>query len=208
LKLYHSTTQQAAEKIVKLQSIYPTKFNFEGYMDVVLDNIDIYPDYYDLPTRVQGMRQVPFLGNGIYCFDNPKSATEYIIDGSVIILDITEMTSELDIDAPETQLFLMDFLDVGFKRYIIQRMFDEELKLSYELLRRKLINFLIFDKGTKAESVCYAIIIFLLVNFYEKSFGEPLQASLIGHDFIDGDTVGKYYVLREITLISKITLLV
>ncbi|MFT8633621.1 MAG: hypothetical protein ABF741_12075, partial [Liquorilactobacillus ghanensis] len=101
---FHSTTVEGYNSIKRTGIINPTEFEVSQYLDEVLPDISCLSS--PLPTYVFNMRSIPYLGNGIYCFNCKEGAREYQNDSKIICIDYDDEYKCLDFDEPEILLKL------------------------------------------------------------------------------------------------------
>lgn len=216
LKLYHSTLKK--KEILENNNLKVSKrFNYLNYLRFLLKQS------YEMkePWKLKGSypeargRQAPFMGHGIYCFDNKENAVEYQSSSEVIEIDYLSDHSELDLDDALALLNLLDCLSE------IDDLIDEHVsseavsdwKFLIDLLRLCIIE----EFETSGPAV--GLILFILEYFHKKSssdsilrnfYEEVVASDLLIRSFYDKmnkDVKSKhrYFLIKNKGKIQKIS---
>ncbi|WDT64699.1 hypothetical protein NV391_06785 [Companilactobacillus crustorum] len=163
---YHSTSSKNKNKIIKSSMIVPTKFDITKYLDVILPNFD---GTLKVPEIVKGQRMVPYLGEGVYCFDNYNSAASYQVNNDVVTIEYDDKCEKIDLDNPIFLIKLDNYLNEEFDDELNKKFLDEDVKLGYKVLKNTILYYIYDEKNfEKVFPQMFAIIIFLLYDFRNK----------------------------------------
>ena len=117
-----------------------------------------------------GGRQAPFMGQGIYCFDNKQHAVEYQSSSQVVEIDYLSDHSELDLDNPHV---IWDLLDCLIEiDDLIDKHVDSEAVSDWKFLINLLRLCIIEEFETSEPAV--GLILFILEYFHGKSSSDSL----------------------------------
>jgi hypothetical protein len=200
---FHKTCEKSCDEIVQSQHIKPTCFAVEEYLDSVLPCLD---GSFKFPQFVHGMRQIVYLGNGVYCFDNQIAAYKYgneqIECPKVVKVNYSDDYSLTDFDSPEVLLKLDNIFSDGFLTKISKRVFDDEdLVKSYKILTKRVLEYLHkIEIEEKEFPQMFTIIIFLLEQFANVPSNE--SPDVIKKKFSEYDF--PYFVIRNTEKIKRL----
>lgn len=197
MDLYHSSKEKDYIKIIESQNFkIKRKFKYSKYVDHLIDTITIYKNPHNLPGDYPGSYvQAPFMGHGIYCFNNLEDAEQYQSNGKVLKITIKEDTSSLNMDDEDVLYSFVTMLK-SCREKIIRDIKDEETKKNYLLLVELIAACLYEDFENSQPAV--AIILF----FYESLLENKLP-DLIIRTF--SKSPSPYYLLKNNKVILKIS---
>lgn len=202
MDFFHSTSKKNADKILAQGHIDPTQYNFPYFMDKLLDNINAYDSYIDFPNRWLGVPEIPWLGNGVYCFKFLDEAQAYTPNSAIIKIEVCTPL-EFDFDSPEDLMMIANYLQNEFKEDLQNKFFDDEVVNAYLMVGTFLLDFIMvgMDDSSKSQCVCLSIILFILVTIRKK----PFKPDVVSYKFKLDDVVGKYYTIRKQEIIKGLT---
>lgn len=188
LRLYHST--RVKSKIISENKLkINTSFNYTKYLEHLLtvsykmeEPIQIVGSYPGAP------RQAPFMGHGIYCYDNYLDAEKHQSKSEVLIINYSEIYSELDLDSHLQLKDLMEkLLDIAEND--IEKLPDNNSKSGW----RSLIYLLIVCVYKEFEQcqVSVGIILFILTYFKKINKYDVVNRSFYDIIGIQGDSKQK-----------------
>lgn len=138
LQLFHNS--QNKDGLLKSKQFRKPVFNYVLYMDHLIEvihkdtNNNIYiPNIYN-----EQKIQPPYMGVGIYCFDNYQFALEYDSVGQVVEVQYKPPYDYLDLDNPEDQLMILSVLDSGEEK--IKELFKQKDEQQSALLLLELVK--------------------------------------------------------------------
>lgn len=168
MDFFHKTNLTNFKKIVKNQYISVTHFETSEYLDCIFPSLD---SKHSLPRFAKPtMREIIYLGDGVYCFDNQFAAYKYEIGAEhprVVKVKYSDEFRLVDFDSPEVLLQLDDYLSDDFLQKIGEAVIDdEELIDRYKMLLAKVQIYLHnMDKEEEKFPAMFTIILFLLEHF-------------------------------------------
>lgn len=167
MDFYHSTTFKSRQLIIKENNLRKTEYDFPHYLDVIFNYYDSNKKIDFLPDVIQGQRQVPYLGDGVYCFDNKQAALNY--NEETFITIHCDKPNILDVDEPEFKLALYEFFAQKLMDVVKEKFYDEDMKQGYAYLSEYLLNKL-YDiedcsSATKFPYEDFALMLFLYFTF-------------------------------------------
>lgn len=204
MRLYHSTLN--SEEIIKKNQIKPnTSFNYINYVNHILDNSSILKAG-ELMGKYPGSRtQAPFMGNGVYCFNDVEKAKIYQSNAEVVIIDC-EPTDIYDFDDPEWLFGTFNYLNNEVTEKITN-LYKENESMKFGWLT--LVEFLIrcIQQNFKKNEPALGIVIFILNEFMRKE-----RPDLIINTFYDtielskGNEIEvKYFLIKNTNKITGLS---
>ncbi|WP_429966844.1 hypothetical protein [Enterococcus sp. AZ058] len=130
---YHSTYQK--KKILKDDKIKEQQFNYIKYIEYILDVLT-KQDVEDMkiPYSYPGAKiQAPFMGIGIYCFDNLVSAASYKSQAKIVNILYHNDFTLFDLDDPIVKAHIYIILEDEAER-VINEMSDVNSKEVWLLI--------------------------------------------------------------------------
>lgn len=196
MEFYHSTTEEARKSILANSYINPTKFDFSSYLDRVLPTLS---EDSKLPKMLIGQRSVPYLLEGIYCFNVIEGARTYRESGSVITLSCDTPSEMLDVNDPNFLMRLDDFFNDELMKIIELKIFDKEYVNYYRILKEIILDYLYdIDNTDRDFPQIYAIMLFLFYNFKQENVPDVLFKQFPEFPY-------PYYVINNISLVKQVS---
>lgn len=159
LELFHNSRDK--EGLLKSGQFRKPIFNYINYMNYLMDTIHIdsnnkvcIPNGY-----IEQQIQPPYMGVGIYCFDNYEYALAYNVAGEVVQVLYKEPFNHLDLENPTDQLKIINALDQGEEK--IKMLFKEENDQAAALLLLELAKTAFMTNFEKSEPII-GIMLFIL----------------------------------------------
>ncbi|MDT7016188.1 hypothetical protein [Latilactobacillus curvatus] len=169
MEFYHSTTEEARDAILKNNKIQITHYNMVNYIDAVLPELKAGGKI-KLPSSIRGMRSVPYLGEGIYCFDDLEGADEYTPEHDAVVKIECTDKEILNLDATDFLEKLFYFLKFEFDEFLESKWFSDETKAEYKVLKKQAINYVLDLDDGDAEEIpeMNAVFLFLIFDLQQK----------------------------------------
>ncbi|MGX7329796.1 hypothetical protein ACWOEC_10825 [Enterococcus bulliens] len=207
MELYHSTNKK--EKIIEENKLKVNKtFNYRKYLEYVLS---IVKQFENKPEKLVGnypgsRTQSPFMGQGIYCFDNYEDAINYQSQSQVVTIDFDNVSIILDLDDPMVLLDVLAALE-EVDRKIDSEIKEEDIKYKWHLLCEILIASLYeeFENSQPAVGLILKVFDWFKVNF--NSSPDLIVRSFydkIASDSSDDISKNKYYLIKNSNKIKSI----
>lgn len=182
--------------ILKAGQIRATKFDFSDYLEKVLPSVDTVPN---LPAQVLGQRAVPYLGEGIYCFNQIEGAIAYPNGTSVVTITYSQTNNSVDVDDPKFLLNLEEFLSNEFMNSLTKgRFYDAETVENYRILKENVLNLLYEDDSSRNCPQVYAIALFLFYWAQRLDYPDILYKKFPECKYT-------YYLLKKLELVENVS---
>lgn len=203
LELYHSTTQK--EIIIAQNKLKKnTRFKYIKYLEYMLSSTYLMKDHNDFIGYYPGGRtQAPFMGIGIYCFDNIIAASSYQSCGEFIQITYSDDNIFLNLDDPETILNIFLLLEEALKS-IESKITDKDAVYGWKALLEILIDCVMNEFENCQPSVGLILFVLNYLDFLETP-------DLIARNFsikstLEEDTtnLNRYYLISNMDKIEKI----
>lgn len=202
MQLYHSTPNK--KDIIKGKKIsINKKFNYNKYLEYILTNSHNMKTPEQLPgnyTKFGG--SAPFMGHGIYCFDNEEDANVYQANCEVLEIHYEDECSKFDLDDEVVLLTVSDYLDELESKFSED---DTKLeKFSGWLNLIALLKLCLYDDFKTSEP---AVGLILFILYYHKKINR--SDLLIRSFYVKIDVVGelenkqKYFLISNKSKIEK-----
>lgn len=194
---YHNTPKPT--EILKRQKIKLRKFDYSKYLSYVISYTsadDIVAG--NLPTSYPKCRcQIPYMGNGIYCFEKKIDASNYQ-NGSVITIICKDDIAIINLDDPRTLYETYMILKREGNKYI-EDMTDPESKKKWNLLLELIISS--FQKRFESNStIIIGVFMFFWQKIMKKKLSDVYKKEF--HDILNPD-LGPYCLINTTTKILK-----
>lgn len=207
MELYHSTNKK--EKIIEENKIKVNKtFNYEKYLEHVLS---IVKQFENKPEKLVGNYpgsriQAPFMGQGIYCFDNYDDAITYQSQSQVVTIEFDDLSIILDLDDPMVLLAVLAALEEVDGK-IDSEIKEEDINYKWHLLCEILKASLYeeFKNSQPAVGLILKVFDWFKVNFdsspdlITRSFYAKIAIGSSGNI-----TKNKYYLIKNSNKIKSI----
>ncbi|MDG4971393.1 hypothetical protein [Lactococcus lactis] len=193
MHLYHSTPNK--EDIIKNKKINVNKkFNYTKYLEYILVNSHWMKTPDQLPgnyTKFGG--SAPFMGHGIYCFDNEKDALDYQANSEVVDIHYQNDCSKMDLDDEMVLLSISNYLDELEYKFKEECTDKEVLPGWLHLIA--LLKLCLYDEFKTSEPAV-GLILFILC-FYKKINRSDLliRSFYVKIGLVDEEVNKKRYIL-------------
>lgn len=193
MHLYHSTPNK--EDIIKNKKINVNKkFNYTKYLEYILVNSHWMKTPDQLPgnyTKFGG--SAPFMGHGIYCFDNEKDALDYQANSEVVDIHYQNDCSKMDLDDEMVLLSISNYLDELEYKFKEECTDKEALPGWLHLIA--LLKLCLYDEFKTSEPAV-GLILFILC-FYKKINRSDLliRSFYVKIGLVDEEVNKKRYIL-------------
>lgn len=195
MELYHSTTQK--QKILSEKKIRKnTSFRYLEYLKHLLDHVTESTSTESLSWNYPGSkRQAPFMGNGIYCFDNVQSALSYQTKSEVIKIQCSTDCEVLDLDKYQDIMNLFKSIEDA-EKVLVDKIKDKDAVKGWQSLLL-LLKECIMDEFINCQQAV-GLIIYVLNYLVGYKIEEIIT---ISYDKTAGP---KYYIITNPAKIEKI----
>lgn len=200
MNLYHSTTDK--NKIIEKNKLrVNTRFDYRKYLIYLLENHFLMQKPRDLRGSYPSSKvQAPFMGRGIYCFDNKEDALSYQSMSQVVHIQYSDEYDLFDLDNELKMVELLRKLETA-SDHLEDKIINKEALTGWKALLEFLKLCIIeeFEECEPAVGLIFYVINYLLSNDYPdllaKTFDNQVQADKINN---------KYYVIINTGKIEKI----
>lgn len=198
MDFFHNTFTK--NKILTSKKIKPTQYNYTRYINHILNTIfrDINGEIKIPETYPGAPRQAPFMGNGIYCFDNFSDCEKYQ-SGSVLTIEYEDSYNELDLDSVQKKLEIFKLLE-NEAVSVINNFSDVDDKNAWFLLLE--IVRTSFYNNFKDSQPVVGILLHLLYEILNKDQNAIISKKF--YDMIETDKEMKYYLIKDQTKICSL----
>lgn len=165
---YHSTTKTRKAEILRKQSVKFSAFDINKYLNRLLQTVTRNDKLEDIPVSYPGApRLAPYMGNGLYCFDNYEEAESYqsTSTNEVVTVNMVEKFSKYDFDTLQVKLEIYSLLNNELQDFV--KTIDDEDRLPWTAIIELLKQALYSDFKTKPEMV--GILIHILREISPKN---------------------------------------
>lgn len=183
---YHNTFDITKKIMVKTQKMKPSTFNYMKYVDWILENVD--PGDTRLVTDYPGApRQAPYMGVGLYCYNDIELARVHDTRTNRTVANITvdSQATFLDLDADDVKDHILDQLDYFDKEYI-----DNNIQKDDRWFWKLVVNI-------------------IKISFYDGFYSQPENVGVMLHIFHNiypreqYDVYQKHYLTKYDTISEK-----
>lgn len=199
MEFYHSTTEEARNAILKNNKIQITHYDMLKYIDAVLPELKAGVKI-KLPSSIRGMRSVPYLGEGIYCFNDIEGANEYTPEHDAVVKIECADKEILNLDANDFLEKLYYFLRFEFDEFLESKWFTDETIAQYQVLKKQAINYVLDLDDGYAEEIpeMYAVFLFLIFDLQQKKCPDIVVKKFEEFEY-------PYFAIKNEKIIEKVS---
>lgn len=205
MHLYHSTRNK--EKILKENRLkVSTEFNYAKYLEWLLQQSYSMQEPYQFKGSYPGARRgvAPFMGHGIYCYNNVQDAGQHQSNAEVVEIEYSDDFTQLDLDDENEILKILSYIEEI--RKAVDEKFDKEMTVSWNNLLH-LLELCIFE-DFKESAPAVGLILHILVIFKKIGVSDLLIKSF--YDKIvsvsnKSSYQKKYVLIRNVKKIVEIS---
>lgn len=205
MELYHST--KSKEKILadgKIKIKNKKNFNYNKYLEYILSRVYEMDEPIKLVGNYPSSRiSAPFMGHGLYCFDNMEQAQSFQTNAQVLCVSYPDDVQIIDFDDPEVILHFFSLLEVA-QDSIDTKITDEGARNGWlallELLKKAIME------EFRDSQPAVGLILHVVNWLFQYPFPDLLIRSFyvkIGLGIVTDETE-KYYLIKSVDKISNL----